>query len=91
MEAEPSSQSLRVTWRLAGRVNLPLRPRIAPYVVWTTLAVDADGLIVGAVDEFSVPGWRLLAGALLGDWAGPPPAPPVEQLRAEHSTQRGQR
>jgi hypothetical protein len=35
------------------------------------------------VDEFSAPGWQLLAGALLGAWAGPKPSPPVEQLRAE--------
>ena len=70
-----------VKWRLEGRVNLPLRPRISPYVVTTTFGVDSDGLIASQLDEFSVPGWRLLAGALLGAWAGPEPAGPVEQLR----------
>ncbi len=68
-------------------MNLPFRPTIAPYVVTTFLGVDpATGLVVSQLDEFSVPGWRLLAGALLGAWAGPPPAAPVEQLRAEHTS-----
>ncbi|GAX74802.1 hypothetical protein CEUSTIGMA_g2249.t1 [Chlamydomonas eustigma] len=70
-----------VTWRLEGCVNLPFKPRITPYVVTTTFEVDSDGLISSQLDEFSVPGWRLLAGALLGSWAGPTPALPVVELR----------
>jgi hypothetical protein len=81
---DAAARALRVVWRLQGRVNLPLRPTIAPYVVTTTLGVDANtGLIATQLDEFSEPGWRLLAGALLGAWAGPPPAPSVEVLRAQ--------
>lgn len=70
--------------RLEGAVNLPFRPRIAPYLVTTTLGVDpTSGLISSQLDEFSVPGWKLLAGALLGPWAGPEPAPPVLELRRQ--------
>ena len=42
-------------------------------MVKTTLATDSNGLICGQLDEFSVPGWRLLAGALLCAWARPSP------------------
>lgn len=80
---EPSSNAIVVNWRLEGRVNLPLRPTIPPYIVRTTFRVDQEGLICSHLDEFTVPGWQLLAGALLGPWAGPPPPPPIEQLRAE--------
>ena len=48
----------------------------------------SPGLLSTQLDEFTVPGWQLLAGALLGAWAGPPPAPPAEQLRAQY-TQAG--
>ena len=86
MEARPATNNVVVIWRLEGRVNLPFRPTIAPYVVTTFLGVEsATGLVVSQLDEFSVPGWRLLAGALLGAWAGPPPAAAVEQLRSEHT------
>ena len=46
------------------------------------------GLLNTQLDEFSVPGWQLLTGAFLGAWAGPPPAPPVEQLRAQHEANK---
>jgi hypothetical protein len=86
-DASPSGNgggggSITAVWRLQGRVNLPGRPTIPPYVVTTRLEVDASGLICGQVDEFDAPGWKLLAGALLGPWAGPPPAPPADELRA---------
>jgi hypothetical protein len=79
-EAQPPA--IEVVWRLEGRVNLPLKPRIKPYVVTTTLGLDADGLICSQLDEFSIPGWELLLCIFLGDGFGAPPAPPVEELRA---------
>ncbi|GBF88967.1 hypothetical protein Rsub_01466 [Raphidocelis subcapitata] len=82
VEPDAAARALVVTWRLEGRVNLPFKPEIPPYVVITTLTTDDLGLICGQLDEFTVPGWRLLAGALLGAWAGPPPAPPAAELRA---------
>jgi hypothetical protein len=80
---DEAARAIVATWRLEGGVNLPLRPRIPPFVVTTTLGVDEKGLIASQLDEFAVPGWRLLAGALLGAWAGPPPAPAAAVLRAE--------
>lgn len=77
------ANAIVVVWRLEGRVNLPLKPRIKPYVVTTTLGLDAEGLICSQVDEFSVPGWDLLLSILLGDGFGAKPAPPVETLRAQ--------
>lgn len=81
VESDAKKKVIVVTWRLEGCVNLPFKPRITPYVVTTTFGVDSDGLICSQLDEFSVPGWRILAGALLGPWAGPTPALPVEVLR----------
>lgn len=80
--SDAAAGTITAAWRLEGRVSLPLRPRISPFVVVTTLGTDAAGLVCSQVDAFEVPGWRLLAGALLGAWAGPPAAPPVDELRA---------
>jgi hypothetical protein len=80
---QPAAGAILVTWRLEGRVNLPFKPKIKPYVVTTTLGVDpASGLICSQVDEFSVPGWDLLLSIVLGEGFGAKPAPPVEELRA---------
>lgn len=84
VELDEQQRLIIVTWRLEGRVNLLLKPKICPYVVKTTFEVDDEGLISSQLDEFSVPGWRLLLGALLGPWAGPSPAEPVEKLREKY-------
>lgn len=80
--AEPSSNTIVVVWRLEGRVNLPFKPKIKPYVVTTTFGIDEQGLICSQLDEFSVPGWDLLLSTLLGEGFGAKPAPPIEELRA---------
>lgn len=82
VEARPASNDIVVVWRLEGRVNLPLKPKIKPYVVTTTLGLDSDGLVCSQLDEFSVPGWDILLSTLLGEGFGAKPAPPVEELRA---------
>jgi len=82
VDTDEPRRAVVITWRLEGRINLGLvKPRICPYVVKTTFRVDGDGLISSQIDEFSVPGWRLLLGALLGPWAGPRPAGSVEELK----------
>lgn len=81
-----SAESLRVTWRLSGRVNVGLGLELKPYVVVTTLDVNDDGLIDYQKDVFSLPGYDILASALL-PFLRPllaPAAPPVEVLRREH-------
>jgi hypothetical protein len=78
----PATRDILVLWRLEGRVNLPLKPAIKPYVVLTILGLNEQGLICSQVDEFTVPGWDLLLSTLLGHWLGAKPAPPVGELRA---------
>jgi hypothetical protein len=79
--AEPASNAIKVVWRLEGKVNLPFKPSIKPYVVTTTFGVDPQGLICSQLDEFAVPGWDLLLSTLLGHGFGATPARSVEQLR----------
>lgn len=79
--ADAPSSSIVVVWRLEGRVNLPFKPQIKPYVVTTTFGVDSQGLICSQLDEFAVPGWDLLLSTFLGQGFGGKPARPVEELR----------
>lgn len=81
--ADASSNTVVVIWRLEGRVNLPFKPRIKPYVVTTTFGIDSSsGLINSQLDEFAVPGWDLLLSTFLGQGFGAAPARPVGELRA---------
>lgn len=80
--ADAASSSIVVVWRLEGRVNLPFKPQIKPYVVTTTFGVDAQtSLVCSQLDEFAVPGWDLLLSTFLGQGFGAKPARPVEELR----------
>jgi hypothetical protein len=78
--------TLTVTWRLSGAVNLGAGLKIKPYVVYTDLRVSPDdGLIVFQEDRFSIPGYDILLSALFpflvsAGWLSPP-APSVEELR----------
>lgn len=67
VEADPAAQQIVVTWRLEGRVNLPFKPKIKPYVVTTKLGLNSDGLICSQLDEFSVPGSDLLLSIIFGE------------------------
>lgn len=64
--ADPTARQVIVTWRLEGRVNLPFKPKIKPYVVTTYLGLDDEGLICSQLDKFSVPGYDLLLSIVLG-------------------------
>ena len=78
--------TLTVTWRLSGAVNLGAGLKIKPYVVYTDLRVSPDdGLIVFQEDRFSIPGYDILLSALFpflvtAGWLLPP-AKSVEELR----------
>lgn len=75
-------REILVKWRLEGAVNVgPFKLKIVPYMIDTTLTVDMEGLVVSQTDEFLVPGIQIVLGAILGAWAGPPPAPPIDILR----------
>ncbi|CAM9824353.1 unnamed protein product [Phaeothamnion confervicola] len=69
-----------VVWRLEGRVNLPGKPRIKPYIVTTTYCRDGNGLIVSQQDEFDAPALEILLSSYLPGF-GRPPAPPASDLR----------
>ena len=58
--------TITVTWRLSGRVNIgPKGLPIKPYVVYTDLTVDeTSGLVSFQEDRFDVPGWDILLSAL---------------------------
>lgn len=82
--------TITVTWRLSGRVNIGPGLEIKPYVVYTDYTVDPkSGLIIFQEDRQGLPGYDIVlsaffpffvnrAGGLLA-----PPAPPVEILRAD--------
>ncbi|CAM9974894.1 unnamed protein product [Laminaria digitata] len=73
-------EDIVVRWRLSGRVNLPFKPPIKPYVVTTTFERDAEGLLSTQRDEFAIAGWDILLHAVFpGHPFGAAPAPPVER------------
>ena len=85
--------SLTVTWRLSGSVNLGPGLKIKPYVVFTDLTVsDSDGLIVFQEDRFSIPPYDILLSALFPFLVSigllSSPAPPAEELRRVFLQQR---
>ena len=59
----------------------PAGLKIKPYVVTTTFKVR-EGLVCFQEDEFSIPGWQILLGAVAPWLPVPEPAAPVEELRA---------
>eukprot|EP01041_Mallomonas_annulata_P008572 gene8572-17682_t len=78
------SNTITVTWRLEGAVNIGPGLRIKPYIVYTNLRVSkTDGLIEFQEDLFSIPGTDILLSALF-PFLQPflsPPAPAIEVLR----------
>jgi hypothetical protein len=82
--------SITVTWRLSGSVNIGPGLKIKPYIVYTDFKVDpSDGLIVFQEDRFSIPGYDIILSAFFpflvaaGVSFLAPPAAPVEPLREE--------
>ena len=78
--------TLTVTWRLSGSVNLGPGLKIKPYIVFTDLKISTpDGLIVFQEDRFSIPSYDILLSALFPFLVSlgllSPPAPPAEDLR----------
>ena len=75
------ADTITVTWRLEGRVNLGGGVPIKAFYVYSDLRVNpANGLIVFQLDRFSIPGWDILTSSLLPWLRLPglsPPAPPV--------------
>ena len=58
--------TITVTWRLSGKVNLAFGLNIKPFIVYTDLTVSpVSGLIIFQRDSFSIPGYDILLSALL--------------------------
>jgi hypothetical protein len=76
--------TITVTWRLSGGVNIGPGLTIKPYICYTDFTVDEDsGLVVFQEDRFSIPGWDILLSALFPFLIGKitaPPAPEVERV-----------
>lgn len=74
--------TITVTWRLSGGVNIGPGLTIKPYICYTDFTVDPDtGLVVFQEDSFDVPGWDILLSALFPFLIGKvtkEPAPEVE-------------
>jgi len=83
------ADTITVTWRLSGSVNIGFGLRIKPYIVYTDLRVSKkSGLIVFQEDRFSIPSYDILLSALLPSVTSKylaPPAAPVEVLREEYN------
>ena len=57
--------TITVTWRLSGDVNIGPGLPIKPYICYTDFTVDNEsGLITFQEDRFDVPGWDILLSAL---------------------------
>lgn len=59
ISTEVDGDDVVVRWRLAGRLNLPFKPPIKPYVVVTTFQRDAGRWCDLRLDELHVEFMRL--------------------------------
>lgn len=84
---EEAENTLTVTWRLSGAVNLGPGLQIKPFIVLTDFVVTpSDGLIVFQEDRFSLPGSDIVLSAFfpfLIEKFLLPPAQPADILKAE--------
>ncbi len=64
VDLSPSSQSLIATWRLSGSVNILGGLKLKPFLVYSELFIDFDGLICFQKDRFSLPGYDIVVSAV---------------------------
>lgn len=78
--------TITVTWRLSGSVNIAFGLKLKPFVVYTNLRVGKNGLIVFQEDKFSIPGYDIVLSSLfpfLVPTLFSPPAPSLEELQSQ--------
>jgi hypothetical protein len=76
-----SPDTITVTWRLSGKVNIGPGLSIKPYICYSDLKVNKDGLVCFQEDRFDIPSWDILLSALFPFLIGKvtaPAASPVE-------------
>lgn len=79
---QEEKDTITVTWRLSGKVNIGPGLNIKPYICYTDFKVDTNGngLITFQEDRFDIPQWDILLSALFPFLIGKvtsDPAPPV--------------
>ena len=75
-------------WRLAGRLGLPWKPSIKPFVGRTTFTLDDHGLVTRHVEEWSLPAWDAFLAALVPSLnLGAAPAPSISELLASRDAE----
>ena len=75
-------------WRLAGRLGLPWKPSIKPFVGRTTFTLDENGLVTRHVEEWSLPAWDAFLAALVPSLnLGAAPAPAISELLASRDVE----
>ncbi|KAL7432097.1 hypothetical protein ACHAXM_002938 [Skeletonema potamos] len=73
--------TITVTWRLSGGVNIGPGLTIKPYICYTDFTVDeTSGLIVFQEDRFDIPGWDILLSALFPFLSGKVTSPPAPEV-----------
>lgn len=86
-KSDEAEETLTVTWRLSGAVNLGPGLQIKPFIVLTDFVVSPiDGLIVFQEDRFSLPGSDIVLSAFfpfLIEKFLLPPAQSADILKAE--------
>jgi hypothetical protein len=74
------ANTITVTWRLSGKVNVGPGLKIKPYICYTDFTVNNDGLITFQEDRFDIPGWDIVLSSIFPFLIGKvtaPIAPPV--------------
>lgn len=75
--------TITVTWRLSGKVNIGPGLTIKPYIVFTDFVVDpSSGLIISQEDRFDLPGWDILLSSFFPFLIGKVTAPPAPEVEA---------
>ena len=73
--------TITITWRLSGGVNIGPGLTIKPYICYTDFTIDeSTGLITFQEDRFDIPGWDILLSALFPFLIGKVTKEPAEPV-----------
>jgi hypothetical protein len=93
-KSETAENTLTVSWRLSGTINIGLGLQIKPFIVFTNFVVGSDGLIISQEDIFSIPGLDIVLSAFfpfLIDKFFLPPALSIDILKSEFLAEERER
>lgn len=75
-----SPNTITVTWRLSGKVNIGPGLTIKPYICYTDFTIDENGLVNFQEDRFDIPGWDILLSSLFPFLIGKVTALPAPEV-----------